>query len=61
MLEFGGRAKLLYNAIDRVENTERASSKDCSGHGTEVASIIAGKWTGVAKKANIKAIQVLGY
>ena len=60
MVEFGGRARLVYNAIERVEADLPATSHDCSGHGTEVASIIAGAYVGVAKQASIKAIQVLG-
>jgi subtilisin family serine protease len=52
---------LLYNAIDRLDYVGHTTpTKDYSGHGTEVASIIAGKWTGVAKRATIKAVQVLG-
>ena len=34
--------------------------KDCNGHGTHVASTIAGKTFGVAKRANIVSVRVFG-
>jgi hypothetical protein len=50
--ELGGRAKLGYSAFPD-------QPADCSGHGTEVASVIAGLNVGVAKKASVIVAQVL--
>ena len=47
--EFEGRARLGYKNVEGTSNS----------HGTHVAGIIAGKYTGVAKKANIVSVQVL--
>ncbi|ANZ40348.1 hypothetical protein BBK82_34300 [Lentzea guizhouensis] len=52
--EFEGRARSVYNAVD-----DGNGDTDCAGHGTFVASHVAGKTHGVAKKANIKAVRVL--
>lgn len=52
--EFGGRAKIGY---DLPINDSYGG--DCSGHGTEVASVIAGTNIGVAKEANLVAVSVL--
>lgn len=54
--EFEGRAQEGYDFV----NNERDSSMDCTGHGTHVAGIIAGKRFGVARKARIIAIKVFG-
>ena len=50
--EFGGRAK--------GSGPTPEDSKDCEGHGTAVAGTAAGTTYGVAKKASINAIRVLG-
>ena len=51
--EFGSRGNLVYSTFGAGLNY------DCSGHGTEVASVAAGLRVGVAKKANILVAQVL--
>jgi cerevisin len=51
--DFEGRAVFGFNAVSR----EAAS--DFNGHGTHVASTVAGAKYGVAKKANIIAVKVL--
>jgi subtilisin family serine protease/uncharacterized protein YneF (UPF0154 family) len=51
-LELGDRGKLGYTAFPDLP-------ADCAGHGTEVASVIAGTNVGVAKSANIIVAQVL--
>ena len=51
-LELGDRAKLGFTAFPN-------EPADCAGHGTEVASLIAGTNVGVAKLANVVAVQVL--
>jgi subtilisin family serine protease len=48
----GGRAVWGYNAVDS-QNT------DCNGHGTHVASSVAGNTVGVAKSARVVAVKVL--
>ncbi|MBB5937738.1 S8 family peptidase [Streptomyces zagrosensis] len=53
--EFGGRASGVYSAIKDGKGT-----KDCANHGTFVASHIAGKTYGVAKKAKVRAVRILG-
>ncbi len=50
--EFEGRAVGVYSSIS-------GGTADCHNHGTFVASHVAGKTYGVAKKANIKAVRVL--
>ena len=52
--DFGGRAT---SGTDAVDNDDDAT--DEQGHGTHVASTIAGEKFGVAKKANIVAVRVL--
>jgi subtilisin family serine protease len=52
--DFQGRASFGYKASPSWSNT------DSNGHGTHVASTTAGKLYGVAKKANIVAVKVLG-
>jgi subtilisin family serine protease len=50
--EFEGRASFGYNAVNGSENVDR------TGHGTHVASILAGKTYGVAKKATVIDVKV---
>jgi subtilisin family serine protease len=57
--EFGGRAMYAgYDPMDKRLNTSQ-NGKDCSGHGTHVASVAVGATLGVATKANIYSIRVL--
>jgi hypothetical protein len=51
--EFGKRARIGYTVYNGTFGL------DCSGHGTEVSSIIGGTNVGVAKQANIIVAQVL--
>ncbi|KAJ5802085.1 uncharacterized protein N7503_004535 [Penicillium pulvis] len=51
--DFGGRAKWGTNTVDN-DNT------DGNGHGTHTASTAAGSKYGVAKKASLVAVKVLG-
>lgn len=53
-MEFGGRASIGYEA-DSLQGMQG----DCNGHGTEVASVLAGANVGVAKEAQIVAVTVL--
>jgi subtilisin family serine protease len=50
-LEFENRAELSKSFLK--------DNKDCAGHGTQVASIIAGTNVGVAKAARIHALKIL--
>jgi subtilisin family serine protease len=52
--DFDGRAKSGFDAVDGDDD-----ASDGNGHGTHVASTVAGKTYGVAKKANIVAVRVL--
>jgi cerevisin len=52
--DFEGRAKFGWKAESSW------SSTDGNGHGTHVASTVAGKAFGVAKKASLVAVKVLG-
>lgn len=52
--DFGGRASWGYNAVSGSSNTDR------NGHGTHVSGTIAGTTYGIAKKANLVAVKVLG-
>lgn len=54
--EFGGRVDPVYSAFGPPSR----GGIDYSGHGTEVASVLAGTNLGIAKKATIKSIQILG-
>ncbi|KAK3291856.1 peptidase S8/S53 domain-containing protein [Chaetomium fimeti] len=51
--EFEGRATFAANFIDDVDDDEQ-------GHGSHVAGTIGGKTFGVAKKANLVGVKVLG-
>ncbi|KAI9175845.1 hypothetical protein H9P43_006223 [Blastocladiella emersonii ATCC 22665] len=51
--EFGGRASWGYVCSG-------CSQRDGQGHGTHVAGTVAGATTGVAKRANVIAVKVLG-
>ncbi|WP_330331647.1 S8 family peptidase [Streptomyces sp. NBC_00536] len=57
--EFGGpdnsRATFGFDAIKDGRN-----GQDCQGHGTHVAGTVAGKTYGVARKANLVSVRVLG-
>lgn len=53
--DFEGRAFHGYDAVDKDED-----SSDCQGHGTHVAGTIAGAKYGVAKKAKVYGVRVLG-
>lgn len=54
-VDFAGRLKPGYNGVRGSKTTE-----DCNGHGTHVAGTAAGTTYGVAKKAFIVPIRVLG-
>lgn len=53
--EFGGRAKPGYDAMGDGRN-----GADCHGHGTHVAGTVAGSTYGLARKANLVSVRVLG-
>ncbi|MFD6969912.1 S8 family peptidase [Streptomyces sp. NPDC059979] len=57
--EFGGpdatRATFGFDAVNDGRN-----GQDCQGHGTHVAGTVAGKTYGVARKANLVSVRVLG-
>ncbi|MFE2550844.1 S8 family peptidase [Streptomyces sp. NPDC059355] len=53
--EFGGRATFGYDAIG-----DGRLGADCQGHGTHVAGTVAGKTYGVARKASLVSVRVLG-
>ncbi|MEY4615566.1 MAG: hypothetical protein RJB66_526 [Pseudomonadota bacterium] len=53
-LEFSGRVKSGYSAIDDGYGTE-----DCNGHGTHVAGILGGTTYGVAKDVTLVPVRVL--
>ena len=53
--EFTGRAQSVY-----VAEFLKSSGYDCSGHGTHVAGIIGGRNVGVAKRASLNSVRVVG-
>ena len=54
-VDFGSRASNPYDAIGG-----RGSGSDCNGHGTHVAGTVGGATYGVAKRAKLFGIRVLG-
>ncbi|MFD4370632.1 S8 family peptidase [Streptomyces sp. NPDC058486] len=53
--EFGGRATFGFDAMG-----DGRSGQDCNGHGTHVAGTVAGDTYGVAGKAALVSVRVLG-
>ncbi|MDX2564533.1 S8 family peptidase [Streptomyces sp. TX20-6-3] len=53
--EFGGRATFGFDAMG-----DGRYGQDCNGHGTHVAGTVAGRTYGVARKANLVSVRVLG-
>lgn len=51
--EFGGRATWGFNNADNINS-------DLNGHGSHVSGIVAGTTFGVAKKASLVAVKVMG-
>ncbi|GGJ95982.1 hypothetical protein GCM10010123_27350 [Pilimelia anulata] len=58
-LEFGGRARAAFDALDPAGGPGR-SGEDCNGHGTRVAGTIGGRFTGAAKNVHIESVRALG-
>ena len=57
--EFEGRAKYSgYDPMD-VHLRESRRGQDCHGHGTHVASVVAGRTSGVARAARVYSVRVL--
>lgn len=52
--EFEGRVRVGYDFVRYTED----GTPDCTGHGTHIAGLIAGKTYGVAKKASIVSLRV---
>ncbi|MGW0117198.1 S8 family peptidase [Streptomyces sp. NPDC003327] len=53
--EFGGRASFGFDAVG-----DGLNGADCQGHGTHVAGTVAGSTYGVARKASLVSVRVLG-
>ncbi len=53
--EFGGRARPGFDAMG-----DGQGGQDCNGHGTHVAGTVAGTTYGVARKADLVSVRVLG-
>ncbi|KAF3180264.1 hypothetical protein TWF106_008675 [Orbilia oligospora] len=56
---FGGRADRVYTA-PALKNNPKEGEEDRAGHGTHCAGTTGSRGFGVAKKANIHAIKVMG-
>ena len=57
--EFEGRVRYAgFDAVDYLTGTNN-KGQDCNGHGTHCAAVAAGKFFGVAKKANIYNMRAL--
>jgi subtilisin family serine protease len=54
-VEFSGRVKTGYSAVDDGNGTE-----DCNGHGSHVSGILGGTTYGVAKSVSIIPVRILG-
>jgi subtilisin family serine protease len=52
--QFGGRARVGYDAVGDGQN-----GQDCNGHGTHVAGTVGGSTYGVAKATQLWAVRVL--
>jgi subtilisin family serine protease len=52
--EFGGRASVVFDAVNDGQN-----GNDCNGHGTHVAGTAVGATYGIAKNAQVHAVRVL--
>jgi subtilisin family serine protease len=52
--QFGGRARVGFDAVGDGQNTN-----DCNGHGTHVAGTVGGSTYGVAKSVTLFAVRVL--
>jgi subtilisin family serine protease len=55
--DFAG-SSILHDEVDGVPETDQPG--DCIGHGTAVASILAGKVHGVAREATVHSVRVVG-
>ncbi|WP_411101558.1 S8 family peptidase [Streptomyces sp. cmx-4-9] len=53
--EFGGRARAGFDAVG-----DGRGGQDCQGHGTHVAGTVAGATYGVARRADLVSVRVLG-
>lgn len=56
-LEFEGRARAGVHGFDAVGDGR--NGRDCHGHGTHVAGVVAGRTWGVAKLADVVSVRVL--
>ena len=48
-----------YDAVDAFTSSN-LQGKDCNGHGTHIAGIAAGLYSGVAKNANLYSMRIMG-